>query len=330
MRKMLKKECDISCKETPASDSCQQRKQPPILVTGIHRSGTTWVGRMLENAPGVWLLYEPFNPTWYPKVCSVRFRRWFQYVDQENEDRFLEPLRRAAGFAYPLRANLKGVGTPREAARRGYYFLAHAWHRLLSSQALFKDPIAFFSAPWLRRRLGATPVICIRHPAAFASSIMNLNWQVPFPDLASQPRLMERLEPFAGEIRQYASQPPGILEQACLFWRVVYWRVLQYQKRHPHWIYIRYEELCEDPEAGFRELFSRLNLQYTGRAAQKIREHSRSYEAPKSWEGRRDFLFRQSKEHRWVWKNRLDASQIASIRRSVEDVSSHFYGPEDW
>ena len=34
---------------------------PPVLVTGVYRSGTSWAGAMLAPA-GLWHLHEPFNP----------------------------------------------------------------------------------------------------------------------------------------------------------------------------------------------------------------------------------------------------------------------------
>ena len=37
----------------------------PILVTGSHRSGTTWAGQMLATAPGIGYIHEPFN-------CDIR------------------------------------------------------------------------------------------------------------------------------------------------------------------------------------------------------------------------------------------------------------------
>ena len=33
----------------------------PIFLTGTHRSGTTWIAKMLAP-PGIWHLHEPFNP----------------------------------------------------------------------------------------------------------------------------------------------------------------------------------------------------------------------------------------------------------------------------
>ena len=37
-----------------------------VLVTGSHRSGTTWVGQILGLAPGLCYLHEPFKPCWDP------------------------------------------------------------------------------------------------------------------------------------------------------------------------------------------------------------------------------------------------------------------------
>ena len=46
----------------------------PILVTGAHRSGTTWVGKMLALAPGVAYLHEPFSPTHPERTQPGRLR----------------------------------------------------------------------------------------------------------------------------------------------------------------------------------------------------------------------------------------------------------------
>ena len=42
----------------------------PILVTGSHRSGTTWVGKMLAATGSVGYIHEPFNLKNRPGICS--------------------------------------------------------------------------------------------------------------------------------------------------------------------------------------------------------------------------------------------------------------------
>ena len=37
------------------------KNSKPILVTGSHRSGSTWTGRIISAAPHVGYIHEPFN-----------------------------------------------------------------------------------------------------------------------------------------------------------------------------------------------------------------------------------------------------------------------------
>ena len=66
----------------------------PILVTGTHRSGTTWTARMLAAAPELGYIWEPFNPLQRPGICAAPFGHWFTYVTRSNEAQYLDPLRR--------------------------------------------------------------------------------------------------------------------------------------------------------------------------------------------------------------------------------------------
>lgn len=56
----------------------------PILVTGSHRSGSTWVGRMLALSPSVGYIHEPFNIRHRHGICKAHFEYWFQYICDEN------------------------------------------------------------------------------------------------------------------------------------------------------------------------------------------------------------------------------------------------------
>src|SRR5215831_9468235 len=90
---------------------------PPILVTGAHRSGTTWVGRMLALAPGVGYIHEPFNPRTPAGLSSAPFDRYFTVVTTENEGRYLPGLERTVAFRYDLGAQLRWEHRPVELAR---------------------------------------------------------------------------------------------------------------------------------------------------------------------------------------------------------------------
>ena len=54
----------------------------PILVTGAHRSGSTWTGKMLALAENAYYLHEPFNVGLRP---DSPFEDWFTYLDPDQD-----------------------------------------------------------------------------------------------------------------------------------------------------------------------------------------------------------------------------------------------------
>src|SRR5947209_3701161 len=90
----------------------------PILVTGSHRSGTTWVGKMLAATPSVGYIHEPFNLTHRPGICTAKFPYWFTYINEENESLYLEPLKNTLEFRFDIGAELPAIQSFRHLNRR--------------------------------------------------------------------------------------------------------------------------------------------------------------------------------------------------------------------
>ena len=59
-----------------------------ILVTGAHRTGTTWVGQMLA-AGGLAYVSEPLNVLHRHGVMSAPVKHWYTYITSENEADYL-------------------------------------------------------------------------------------------------------------------------------------------------------------------------------------------------------------------------------------------------
>jgi hypothetical protein len=173
----------------------------------------------------------------------------------------------------------------------------------------------------------------IRHPAAFVSSIKKLNWTHPFSHFLEQSLLMETvLSPFTAEIKEYASKEYSITDQAILLWRLLHYVTMNYQRRHRAWIFVRHEDLSQDPLVGFAQLYKQLSLEFSDQARARILEYSSpanpiDTDAPV---GSDATLKRNSQENMWNWKNRLTPTEIKTIRERVEDISKAFYTNEDW
>lgn len=298
----------------------------PILVTGSHRSGSTWVGKMIAESPSVNYIHEPFNITHRPCRCGVKFDYWFQYISDENGSIFYKHVKHAIGIFYNL-------GGETKTSPKGALHLARAyWDFLLycvSARPVVKDPFTVFSAEWLASTFDMDVIVLIRHPAAFAGSLKRLNWPHPFSHFLVQPLLMrDHLYPFEAEIREYAEKEQDIVDQAALLWKLIYHMVLKYQKNHSDWIFIRHEDLSRDPLRGFQTLFNKLNLAFSEHIQEVIREHSDS--ANPSDAPRYNSIKLDSKSNLSNWRDRLTQSEAERIRAQVEDVSCAFYSDGDW
>lgn len=172
-------------------------KHGPILVTGSHRSGTTWVGRILSTAPRARLVHEPFNLTMVSPARSFDPKVWYRYIYEGNTDQYHEAIRRTLE-TQPYHHDLsRGSPSLRRTIRAHLAFAI----RGKRDRVIYKDPLAFFSVPWLAAEFGMIPVVMIRHPAAFVSSVLLKNWRFNFTNFTRQPALMDGpLAPWRDEI----------------------------------------------------------------------------------------------------------------------------------
>jgi hypothetical protein len=296
----------------------------PILVTGAHRSGTTWVGKMLALAPGVGYVHEPFNP----RFSAGCFDRYFTVVTRENETHYASELEHALTFRYELVPRLRRRHRPKDVARTLRDFARVQGVRRRHARPLMKDPIALLSAEWLAQRFDMDVVVLIRHPAAFASSLKRLGWKHSFATFLDHERVPEVIEPYEIEIRAQAREPGDLLAQAALLWRLLYNAVASYRERHEDWVFLRHEDVSLDPSVSFERLYGRLGLELTEAARAEIARASSSgnpSELPTPHAVELDSAASLGR-----WRDELTRDEIETLRERTRDVWPRFYSDEDW
>jgi hypothetical protein len=303
----------------------------PILVTGSHRSGTTWVGRMLDASGETAYVHEPFNPNrspgWFPEALP----HWFMYITTENESAYLEPVQRLVELRYPVGRALVGTRRARVLAMNLQQSALAARDRMKRKRLLLKDPMALFSAEWLAERFGFTNVVLIRHPASFVSSIKRLDWGFDYErNWLGQPLLMRDLLPAYGSRFAGYRGEEDIVGEGIVVWNAMYEVVSGYRDRHPDWSFVRYEDLAAEPKSGFRRLYGDLGLTWTDAAQQEIARHSHSSNPSDVAPSRKHELKRDSKGAASTWHARLTAAEIDRIRAETEPVWRRFYADEEW
>ena len=303
----------------------------PILVTGAHRTGTTWVGKMLAASGESAYISEPLNIWHRPGVYSIPTTRWYTYICTENEGQYLDGFRQTFGFRYHLLAEIRSLRSRKDLMRMGRDVSVFMQGWLRSQRLLLKDPFAVFSAPWFRERLGCQVAITIRHPAAFVSSLKRLGWVFDFKDLLDQPLLMrDWLEPYRPQMEAMLEKREDVIGQGSLLWQMVYQTVTCFQSRDLDFQVVRHEDLSLDPVNGFRGLYAALGLNFNEKAKNTI-ENSSSSDNPGEVSRNAVHAYRlNSQANLQNWKKRLDPGEIHRIRALTESVTQHFYPDLDW
>ena len=301
----------------------------PILVTGAHRSGTTWVGKMLAADPSAAYISEPLNVWHRPGVFRAQVKHWYQYVCEENESEYLPAFNELLEFEYHLWKEIRSIRSLKDFLRMGRDFKVFYNGLEQGQRPLVKDPFAVFSAAWFAKKLNFKVVITVRHPLAFASSLKRLDWRFDFQDLLDQPLLMrDHLEPYRLQMRSIGSE--DVIGQAALLWKMIYRSVHASCKLYPDFITVRHEDLSRDPVNGYRDLYTSLDLDYTHHVEKTILNSSSSGNPMELSRNKVHDVRLDSRANMDNWKKRLTDDEVKRVRETTEEVSQLYYPDSDW
>ncbi|WP_299228484.1 sulfotransferase [uncultured Psychroserpens sp.] len=307
-------------------------RQHPILVTGIHRSGSTWIGKTVAVSPQVKYVHEPFNlqikranPLRKLGIYTLRspLKFWFEYVDgktnKKRQDEILNYIR--AFYSISTVSVLHEFFKIRKPSDIKLFFNEL---KSRSKRPLIKDPLALMSSAFIAEKLNAKVVVSVRHPAAFVASIIRKNWKFDFNNFANQERLLdEHLFPYKEAIISCSKKRLPLVDEAILLWNIIYSFTSKLQDKYKDdWYFVKHEDLSEDPVEEYRKLFQYLSLEFNEIIVSQIQ---------KSTSGEiQDVLNRNAKENIKSWKNVLSNDEITKIKKQTNTVASKFYTEESW
>ncbi|WP_432926349.1 sulfotransferase [Microbispora sp. CA-135349] len=319
---------------TPASERRRKRDRvaasgPPMLVTGLPRSGTSWVGRMLTASGRLVYVNEPLNPQRppgrSPGVLDASVTHRFQYICPDNETPWLAAFSRTVALRYNWAAEVRRNHRPGDLARMAKYGTAFTLGRLLARRALLDDPFAVLSAEWFAERLGCRVIVLLRDPVSFVASWRRLGWRVDPGELLDQP-LLVRDHPHVAELAALAGSHDAIAGAAML-WKTAR-RVADTAAGRTAGIrVVRYEDLCAAPLDGFRDLYAWCGLPWTARAAGRVtaaclpgrRRRTAAVEKAFAWTGLSRTAFRPMDSRRALTPPPLPREDAARVRALTID-----------
>jgi hypothetical protein len=302
------------------------KNDKPILVTGSHRSGTTWIGRTISQHAGVRYVHEPFNVDYPNKDMGLELDTWFSRYQSSNQKEKIytsfNNLLKSSPLEYAVEVCKKTGINAKTPMLFGKHFLSELFAR---PRILVKDPIALLSAGWLYETYDFQVIVMIRNPFAFVGSLKIAGWDFDFENLRKQKGLM------AGPLNQFAEKVESmcagrddhdLIDRAALLWNILHFVILEYQSKY-QWLFVKHEDISINPESGFRQIFDYLGLEMNS----KILKYIESYTTQKYPEAATSTNYqpRDSKLCLHTWKNRLSDEEIERVNTATSDIASIIY-----
>lgn len=277
------------------------RPHGPLLVTGVPRSGTTWLARLLASAPRTALAgREPMNPRGRQYALGGTLTGW---------TRLTEPTRRQR---WALRTAYHGWN-PRTFGRYG----RGQWRAPLPGvRVVVKDPFAMLSVPAISRVTGARAVQVFRHPGAVLASYRRMGWHADLAEIAGLLDCGVDHGPLVRSLWEAGAEAMSEAERMGVFWAVLNGVALADLPLAPGTVVVAHHELAGGGASAARVLFGELGLRFgEGSAA----EMTGGRPAAASDEG----LHRLNRDPAQVaesWRRHLDPAEVSRIEEVAGPV----------
>jgi hypothetical protein len=295
---------------------------------------------MLEASGEVIYVNEPLNPRHppgrSPGVLNADVTHRYQYICADNDETWAVAFGDMLRLRYHLLAELRRNHAPYDLVLAGKYATDFTLGKFRRRRVLIDDPFGVMSSGWFAQRMGCRVVLSVRQPVSVVGSWRKLGWKALLDDVLGQPLLMrDMFAPYAGELRA-AEDSNDPVARAALLWRVTYAALGDLNERQPGLLHIqRYEDLAQNPEAGFRQLYAVCGLSWTEGARKRIlwatTDHGKK-RAERTWTGilsRTAFKPMDSRSSLDSYRNRLSEQEIDKVREITADVAARYYDAKD-
>lgn len=247
-----------------------------IFISGMHRSGTTFVGKLLESSRKFHCIHEPFNyqygiqdiPSWYPKINSL---------NKKNSTDLARSIQDVFAYQFKFKA-------PKEVNEPFYKFL---FRKIVKSKGnidlvrfnlfrrsrkpIIKDPFIVLSAHYILNKYKETKFIFIvRHPVPLYKSMIRMNWSFDMEGFLAVNDIPEL------KIKWDATNKSEV-EAFCILWNYINQEILRLSiSNKDQVLLILHEKLSLNPDLTAKTLFSFLDESVNSRVFDFLNDKMRS------------------------------------------------------
>lgn len=284
--------------------------RPLYLVTGMHRSGTTWVGEVIAHAQSIKILHEPFNANsgligvdkWYYGPAEASYIAGL-LQEMLNGERSYRRRRGTDGLVKNLMRTVAG---------------SQYEHDLTAALAapeqpiVMKDPFLIRLGADLARDFGAKGVILVRHPAAMINSLKRMNWRLP------------NLDDRAPEVYS-ADSDIQFCFQIGMFWGGLYAEVLDQVRTVPEQLMlVRHEELCNEPVQIGQDILTHLDMPFTDSARDFLTKSTSGNVGELSGDQLHN-MYRDAQKLAQSWRSSITKEQLMAVQAGAGKILQQIY-----
>ncbi len=261
-----------------------------ILVTGVPRSGTTWLSRQLAHAPGTAMTgREPMNPHRGQYALGGTISSWTRLTDP------------SAAQERIVRRAYRGH-TPRVYGRYGSRQYAAPFPGTIN---IIKDPFAAVSIACLHEITATVPILVYRHPGAVLASYRRMGWQ---PDLAE---LSAALSP------DWLPDDQDSVGRLAWFWSAINGCALADLAEIPQALVLSHEELATGGVAAMQRVYQALDLRWTDAVTAAVSGLDRAKEVVNSTGKTLHQLGRTADQVARAWRATVSDAEVTQLEASA-------------
>jgi hypothetical protein len=306
-----------------------------VVICGLARSGTTYVGKCLSKAKGVRLINEPLNKDFGVKGVP----RWYPYAGGADLENGADTKTLIMNII-----NLRAIWT--HSSPPGYPLLTRLSKRLYGGRSglvwsalkfrntfrfplptiCLKDPFATFAIGHMIKSYNAKVVCLTKHPCALYLSQKRRGQAAHIEDLFAQRTLRNR---YAGDIsaETWESAMNHIPAGVALLWKIMARAVSCQARELKNLLIVRHEDLCFDPPRVIEAVCAHLSIPYGRRIEKYISDTSRGHQVYGK-AGKLHYFKRDSLVLKDAWRGQISPQEEGAIRQVVGDDIHLLY--EQW
>lgn len=255
-----------------------------IAIFGMPRSGTSFLGQVLDSSPEIAYRLEPIFSYKLKNMVDEnstkeKFIEFFEKAFEANEDEFMNQIERRAKGHYPIFKNKKPIYLGFKTTR---------FHNILPTM------MEYFQNDDLK------VISLVRHPAGAIHSWINHPKEFP-------QNLDYKKEWRSGACRKTAKEEFWGFED----WKIVMKQHIKLEKKYPNFKIFQYENIIHNLEEEIKKLFNFAGLRYTKQTIEFLKEsQSKNIDDP--------YAVYKDKSVTSKWKTRLDLEIQQEIENDIK------------